>query len=493
MTMAVLPFDVLDGDPETQRLAGALSLAVTQQLIRSGLTVLQADGLDVDSGKPDNMTSLNVRYLIKGSVANDGDFARVVIHLDHARRGVTIWSTTLDAPLSDTGRVADRLAAHVARTVSWGGAADTLNSDDPRSAEIASLFLLAIQLSDEGDDIGALKAFERLAPLTRDGQPGGFAIESMDALPALAPQDRKSVLQAARKAVEKGKQLYPDWDRVPEAVVLPAYAWSERIAGYNNAVERTRSENRGGSGPTRFLAQAYLRVGESAIALDTIERFPANDPYGKSKLYVHAEALVSTGKAKEADAALADAALIWPVNPIFPTLRFDNALWQGDLAEAAALLHGERRTHVAALEQRLALLEKIIAARHSNRGVDIDAVARDCSALKSSTDYVSLEYCFSAMAVFNRSDDAFAIAAVLFPDIRPKAGEDPDAAWLAAPPVSWEPLPLFMPWTANLRADPRIVPVFERLGLLNHWRTTGDWPDFCEREPLSVCSKMRMR
>lgn len=488
MTMAVLPFDAPDGDPETSKLAGALSLAVTQQLIRSGLTVLQVGDRNFSPGKPSG--DRNVRYVIKGSITRDGNLARVVMHLDHAQRGITLWSTTLDAPLDDPGRVADRLAAHVARTVSWSGAINTLSSNDPRSLEVASLFLLAIQLSDEGDDIGTLRAMEKLAPLTKGDQLGGFAIESMDALPALALEDRMPVLQAAREAAQSIRDLSPEWARVPEIVVLPAYAWGERIAGYLDAVDRMKAPSRG-VGPSRFLAQAYLRVGESSAALAAIDRFPTDDPYGKSRLYVRAQALVATGRVKEADLALADAGLIWTVNPIFPTLRFDNALWQGDLAEASAILHGQGRAPVASLEKRSARLETIIAARRSSRAADVDAVARDCSLMKASTDYVTLAYCFSAMASFNRRNDAFAIAEILFPDIRPRAGESPDAAWLAAPPVAWEPLPLFAPWTAGLRADPRIVQVFARLGLLDYWRQSGDWPDFCDVEPDSVCHAMK--
>mgnify|MGYP003546844450 CR=1 FL=1 len=65
------------------------------------------------------------------------------------------------------------------------------------------------------------------------------------------------------------------------------------------------------------------------------------------------------------------------------------------------------------------------------------------------------------------------------------------ARWLEAPAVAWDPVVLFMPWTAKLREDARIVPVFERLGLLDYWRTSANWPDFCTSEPQSVCAQMK--
>jgi hypothetical protein len=42
-----------------------------------------------------------------------------------------------------------------------------------------------------------------------------------------------------------------------------------------------------------------------------------------------------------------------------------------------------------------------------------------------------------------------------------------------------------------VRADPRFIPIVERLGLVDYWRSSGKWPDFCKTEPDSVCALMR--
>jgi hypothetical protein len=41
---------------------------------------------------------------------------------------------------------------------------------------------------------------------------------------------------------------------------------------------------------------------------------------------------------------------------------------------------------------------------------------------------------------------------------------------------------LFRPALKNFRRDPRMIVVAKRIGLLDHWRQSGKWPDFC-REP----------
>ena len=53
------------------------------------------------------------------------------------------------------------------------------------------------------------------------------------------------------------------------------------------------------------------------------------------------------------------------------------------------------------------------------------------------------------------------------------------------------PFFLFGPATEAMRRDSRFIPLMESLGLLNYWRTTDKWPDFCAMEPDSICSLMK--
>ena len=44
---------------------------------------------------------------------------------------------------------------------------------------------------------------------------------------------------------------------------------------------------------------------------------------------------------------------------------------------------------------------------------------------------------------------------------------------------------LFAPSAAAMRRDPRFVGLCAKLGLVDHWRSTGEWPDFA-REVAGV-------
>jgi TolB-like protein len=52
---------------------------------------------------------------------------------------------------------------------------------------------------------------------------------------------------------------------------------------------------------------------------------------------------------------------------------------------------------------------------------------------------------------------------------------------------------LFGPDTVAMRRDRRFIGLMHDLGLLDYWRRSGHWPDFCETEPGSVCAAMKRR
>lgn len=50
---------------------------------------------------------------------------------------------------------------------------------------------------------------------------------------------------------------------------------------------------------------------------------------------------------------------------------------------------------------------------------------------------------------------------------------------------------LFRGPTRAMRADPRFLPLMERLGLMDYWRATNSRPDICADESVEVCSALR--
>jgi hypothetical protein len=65
-------------------------------------------------------------------------------------------------------------------------------------------------------------------------------------------------------------------------------------------------------------------------------------------------------------------------------------------------------------------------------------------------------------------DDAFQLAARIDPE------------WVEPVTVSY----LFTPLTASMRRKPLFMALAQRLGLVDYWRTSGHWPDFCAEPSL---------
>jgi hypothetical protein len=66
-----------------------------------------------------------------------------------------------------------------------------------------------------------------------------------------------------------------------------------------------------------------------------------------------------------------------------------------------------------------------------------------------------------ALSVLGFTDDAFAVAQRFTP-----RGNGTSSA-------------LFFTLTAPLRRDPRFMQLAARIGLVDYWRSSGHWPDFC--------------
>jgi hypothetical protein len=79
---------------------------------------------------------------------------------------------------------------------------------------------------------------------------------------------------------------------------------------------------------------------------------------------------------------------------------------------------------------------------------------------------VAIENAIEALSVLGFTDDAFTVAQKYTPR------REGDTAFL------------FYTLTARLRRDPRFMQLAARLGLVDYWRSSGHWPDFCSEPGL---------
>jgi adenylate cyclase len=124
LSIVVLPFANLSGDPGQDYLADALTDELTTALarIRDSFVIARNTAMTF-KGKPIDAKAigkdLGVRYVLEGSVQQSGDRMRVNAQLIDAGSGAHLWAEQFDTPRADLLQTQDAIVARLANTVNF--------------------------------------------------------------------------------------------------------------------------------------------------------------------------------------------------------------------------------------------------------------------------------------------------------------------------------------------------------------------------------------
>src|SRR5262245_39623787 len=104
ISLAVLPFANLSGDPGQEFFSDGMTEEITSALARvPGLTVLARTSAFEFKGQNRNVRAigeaLNARYLIEGSVRKEGERVRITAQLVQTNNGANVWTESYDRQL----------------------------------------------------------------------------------------------------------------------------------------------------------------------------------------------------------------------------------------------------------------------------------------------------------------------------------------------------------------------------------------------------------
>ena len=124
LSIVVLPFANLSGDPGQDYLVDALTDELTTALARIRDTFVIARNTAMTfKGKPIDAKAigkdLGVRYVLEGSVQPSGDRVRVNAQLIDAGSGAHLWAEQFDTPRADLLQTQDAIVAHLANTLGF--------------------------------------------------------------------------------------------------------------------------------------------------------------------------------------------------------------------------------------------------------------------------------------------------------------------------------------------------------------------------------------
>jgi TolB-like protein len=111
LSIVVLPFANLGGDPEQEYFVDGVTESLTTDLSRiSGSFVIGHNTVDLKQiGR-----ELNVRYVLEGSVQRSGNRLRVNVQLIDAETGAHHWAERSDKPVADLFDMQDEIVARLA-------------------------------------------------------------------------------------------------------------------------------------------------------------------------------------------------------------------------------------------------------------------------------------------------------------------------------------------------------------------------------------------
>jgi TolB-like protein/class 3 adenylate cyclase len=122
LSIVVLPFSNISGDPEQDYFAHGVTESLTTDLSRMrGTFVIARNSAFSYTGKAIDVRQvgreLNVRYVLEGSVQRSDKRFRVNVRLGDAESGKHLWAEHFDKPVADLFDMQDEVASRLARTL----------------------------------------------------------------------------------------------------------------------------------------------------------------------------------------------------------------------------------------------------------------------------------------------------------------------------------------------------------------------------------------
>ena len=459
LSLRVAPFDTVPGDAVAASFSQGYAADLAQIVVSGGSTLRVVDGTNPAA------PASNADFALSGAVRSDAGVLRATLTLNSAADGAIIWSTSLARP------VAEATAMHHEAAVRMGAVFVCALDESTRDRSIVSLdalkaYLQACEALPSGDDLRTRKILRdvtRLAPNFAQGwatlaEWNGFIVGRSDVVDEeglLAA--RAEALDAASRALALDPKNSGAW--VARGMIKTKISeWTAAQADLARALELNPDDPIG----NYFFASNLINVGRTNEALDYALRAASSGPRFWPKDLMVINVFADINRIDEAQERLAAALRIWPDNDALRDFRATLAARYADPRKSLLVLDDPG---LAALvgPKHLEILRLEAAARANPSSTATDAAARAIAALLVGPDQ-AYEAADNYMVIGRVSDAYASIAAMPTP--------------LAKAPYLNNPAPLFSPYAAAFRKDPRFMKLAARLGLVAVWQATK-WPDFC--------------
>ena len=466
VTIAVLPFENLSGDPAQEFFSDGITEEIGTVLARVPALRMVGRG-SAFQFKQQNRDlraigrSLDAAYLIEGSVRRSGDRVRVTAQLVKVEDGLALWTDAYDRELKDLLATQEDIAQAIAGALR---APLNLQSEhlianrtvDPESYQ-QYLRARALVRSRGIDSLTqAAGLLEQVVAHEPEFAPAWALLAQAYALtPVFHPAVQSSSVDELREVVDA---------TLPRAEAAARRAIALEPDNADGYLSLGLVQDQGGK--FQLAEQLYAK----ALAIDS------NNPDG---LHRKGLLLAEVGRVKDALAVLQELRAMEPFVPIYNANLASVLMLNGRDEEARALLKTLPPVTVIGLGERLALLDAA-SGRYADAIEDLRTLPRDGYPPRMVDEAVSLLR--SAPTAKHAPDDSPYLGTLGFvylyagaPDrVLDVYDKHVAASYLNAVIA----LVLWHESVKPVRDTERFKTLVRKAGLVDYWRTEG-WPEFC--------------
>jgi len=296
LSIVVLPFWDLGGDPQqdyfvdgiTQSLTTDLSRALPGSFVVARGTAFTYKGKSVDA--PQVARDLHVRYVLEGSVIPDGDRVRVNVQLIEAATNIELWAERFDSTRKDLLDIQDQIVGRLSRAVGL----QLVDIEARRSERERPVNPTALDLVMRGQAVAnrpatpqtmiAARAFFQRAlehdPENVDALAGLAATYVFEVLNSYYDTGREQRLQEAKDLIRRALEIEPRHIvalKIHAAVLRAEGKFEEAVAASQAVIAQNPGE------PWSYkeigLSQLYLgRFEEALIWFEKADQIGPRDP-----------------------------------------------------------------------------------------------------------------------------------------------------------------------------------------------------------------------
>ena len=241
LSIVVLPFTNLGGDPEQEHFVDGVTESLTTDLSRiRGSFVIGRNTAFTYKGKAVDLKQigreLNVRYVLEGSVQRGGNRMRVNVQLINAESGSHLWAERFDKPLADLFDMQDEIVARLANALNAQiAAAEARRAEEAPTPDSMDLYFQGLAWFNKGrtsDTLAQAHSFFDRAlaadPANVDALVSSGIADAVEAANSFVT-DSTAALAAAEAKFTKALRLVPD-HALAHMHFGVLYIWTRRAA-----------------------------------------------------------------------------------------------------------------------------------------------------------------------------------------------------------------------------------------------------------------------